>query len=171
MAEIPSRAAACQHGAVDEETVDYIAIRRLQSAYADIVTRRAWPELEQIFLPDVGLVLDRRSGDPLVLTGPGPIGDFIAGAISGLDFFEFVVLNTTIALRHQGDADVAVARMYMNELRHDAASGRWNTVYGVYHDVHHRVEGRWWFSSRRYHSLARSARDMEVFPFPEGSQW
>jgi len=24
------------------ETVDYIALRRLQNAYADIVTRRAW---------------------------------------------------------------------------------------------------------------------------------
>src|SRR5271165_1627273 len=145
MPEIPSRSAACQHGAMAEETVDYIAIRRLQSAYADIVTRRTWPELGQIFLPDLRLVLDRRSVEPLVLTGPGPIGDFIAEAISGLDFFEFVVLNTTVTLRHGGDADIAVARMYMNELRHDAASGRWNTVYGVYHDVHRRVDGRWWF--------------------------
>jgi len=156
---------------MDEETVDYIAIRRLQSAYADIVTRRAWPELGEIFLPDLRLVLDRRTAEPLVFTGPGPIGDFIATAIGGLDFFEFVVLNTTVVLRHGGDPDVAAARMYMNELRHDATSGRWNTVYGVYHDVHRRVDGRWWFSSRRYHSLARTARDMEVFPFPEGSQW
>ena len=153
---------------MDEETTDYIAIRRLQNAYADIVTRRAWAELPEIFLPGVRLVLDRRTVEPLVLTGPGPIGDFIGNAISGLDFFEFVVLNTVVTLRHGGDADVAAARMYMSELRRDAAAGRWNTVYGVYHDVHRRVDGRWWFASRRYHSLAR---DTEVFPFPDGPQW
>ena len=28
-----------------QETIDYIAVRRLQNAYADIVTRRAWAEL------------------------------------------------------------------------------------------------------------------------------
>jgi len=156
---------------VDQETVDYVAIRRLQSAYADIVTRRAWTELEGIFLPDLRLVLDRRTVEPRIITGPGPIGEFISTAIAGLDFFEFVVLNTTVTLDHGGDADAAVARMYMSELRHDAASGRWNTVYGVYHDVHRRVDGRWWFASRRYHSLARTARDMEVFPFPDGPQW
>ena len=156
---------------VMRETVDYIAVRRLQDAYADIVTRRAWSELDEIFLPDVRLTLDRRTIEPLVLDGPAAIGDFIDRAISGLDFFEFVVLNTRVHLRHLGDDDRAVARLYMSELRHDAASGRWNTVYGVYHDVHRRVEGRWWFAERRYHSLARTARDFDVFTFPTGDLW
>jgi len=153
------------------ETADYVALRRLQSAYADICTRRAWPELAEIFLPDVRLTLDRRNVDPLVLDGPAAIGDFIDRAIAGLDFFEFVVLNTRVFLRDGGDDDRAVARMYMSELRHDAASGRWHTVYGVYHDVHRRVDGRWWFAERRYHSLARSARDFDVFTFPTGDLW
>ena len=34
------------------ETVDYVALRRVQNAYADVVTRRAWPELVDLFLPD-----------------------------------------------------------------------------------------------------------------------
>ena len=154
-----------------QETVDYVAIRRLQSAYADICTRRAWPELVEIFLPDVRLTLDRRTVEPLVLDGPVAIGEFIDRAIAGLDFFEFVVLNSRVFLRDGGDGDRAVARMYMSELRQDAANGRWNTVYGVYHDVHRRVDGRWWFAERRYHSLGRSARDFDVFAFPAGDQW
>ena len=152
------------------ETIDYIAVRRLQDAYADIVTRRAWPELVEIFLPDVRVTIDRRTVEPLVIDGPAAIGDFIGRSISGMDFFEFVVLNTRIVLRHEGDDDRAVARLYMNELRHDT-SGRWTTVYGVYHDVHRRVDGRWWFAERRYHSLARTARDFDVFAFPTGDQW
>ena len=35
-----------------QDTIDHVAITRLQSAYADIVTRRSWAELETIFLPD-----------------------------------------------------------------------------------------------------------------------
>ena len=34
------------------ETVDYVAIQRLQAAYADVVNRRAWPELADLFRPD-----------------------------------------------------------------------------------------------------------------------
>ncbi|MFO7592107.1 MAG: hypothetical protein R6X23_14650 [Acidimicrobiia bacterium] len=34
------------------EAVDHVAIRRLQSAYADVVSRRAWAELGDLFLPD-----------------------------------------------------------------------------------------------------------------------
>ena len=156
---------------MDAETVDYIAVRRLQDAYADIVTRRAWPELADIFLPDLRLTLDRRTLEPLVLHGPAAIGDFIGQAIGGLDFFEFVILTSVVTLGHGGDGNVAVARMYMNELRHDATSGQWTTVYGVYHDVHRRIDGRWWFAARRYHTLARTGRAMETFAFPEGDQW
>jgi len=156
---------------VDAETVDYIAVRRLQDAYADIVTRRAWGELEGIFLPGARLSLDRRTVEPLVLEGPRAIGEFIGTAIAGLDFFEFVILNSIVALRHQGDGDRAAARMYMNELRHDAASGQWTTVYGVYHDVHRRVDGRWWFAERRYHTLARTGRALDTFAFPAGELW
>jgi hypothetical protein len=157
--------------AVDAETVDYVAVRRLQDAYADIVTRRAWGELAEIFLPSLRLTLDRRTLEPLVLEGPEAIGDFIGNAIAGLDFFEFVVLNTVITLRHEGDDDRAVARLYMNELRHDGSSGQWTTVYGVYHDTHRRVDGRWWFAERRYHTLARTGRAVDTFAFPAGELW
>lgn len=150
------------------EAIDYIAIRRLQDAYADVVTRRAWPELEDLFLPNATVRVDQRSRKPLVLSGPGAIGEFIGSALAAFEFFEFVILGTRVELRPAGDADAALARMYMSELRQDAANGHWSTVYGVYHDRYRRVDGRWWFAAREYHSLARTSKAMDVFAFPHG---
>jgi hypothetical protein len=148
------------------ETVDYVALRRLQDAYADIVTRRAWAELHDVFLPSITLHLDRRSLDPMVFTGPGEIGSFIDRMIEPLDFFEFVILGTRVVIGPEPDH--AAARMYMCELRQDRETGHFHEIYGVYHDRFRRVDGTWWFAERRYHSLARGERDLTVFPFPGG---
>jgi hypothetical protein len=55
----------------------------------------------------------------------------------------------------------------MCELRQTEADGRGSIAYGVYHDAYERHGGRWWFAHRRYHSLARTAPDLVVFPFPD----
>jgi hypothetical protein len=149
-----------------QETVDYVALRRLQDSYADIVNRRAWPELEEIFLPDIVVAIDRRVDDPLELNGPRAVGEFIGTSIDGLEFFEFVILNSRLFLNFEGDPDRAAARMYMNELRHERSSGRWTLAYGLYRDHYRRHDGRWWFAGRRYSSLARTGRDFDVFPQP-----
>lgn len=148
---------------ISQETIDYIALRRLQNAYADIVTRRAWPELAKIFIPEAEVVIDRRDVSPLVLRGPGGVGDFIAGAIARFDLFEFVILNTVIEV----DGDAARARMYMWEIRHDSSAGR-SDAFGLYQDEHRKIEGRWWFVGRRYQTLARTqVADYTVFPVPD----
>ncbi len=145
-----------------QETVDYIAICRLQSAYADIVTRRAWPELARIFRPEAEVVIDRMDGSPLVVHGPEGVGGFISKAIAHFDLFEFVILNTVVEI----DGERATARMYMWEVRHDPAAGR-SDAYGLYRDEYCRIDGRWWFSGRRYQTLARTlAADHAVFPLP-----
>jgi len=150
------------------ETVDYVAIRRLQSRYADVVTRNAWPELDDLFLPDTTIEVDTRSAEPMRFTGPGALGEFIAGAITKFDFFEFVILNTVIDLGASGDPDAATGRMYMCELRTDQATGAWVSSYGVYNDRYTRRDSRWWFAHRQYHSLARTDPEgtTEVFEFP-----
>lgn len=145
-----------------QETIDYIALRRLQSAYADVVTRRAWPELEGLFRPEAEVVIDRMDGEPLVLRGPRAVGDFISKAIERFDLFEFVVLNTVIDI--QGER--ASARLYMWEARHDPIGGR-SDAFGLYRDEHRRIDGRWWFSGRRYQTLGRSlGAQLSVFPLP-----
>ena len=148
-----------------QDTVDHVAISRLHASYADIVSRRAWAELEELFLPDAPVRVDPVTRAPIDLVGPQALGEFIGGAIESFEFFQFVVLNARIELRVGGDDDVASARMYMNELRQGAASGHWTMVYGVYHDRYRRVDGRWWFAERHYQSLARTGRG-DVFAFP-----
>jgi hypothetical protein len=147
------------------EAVDHVALSRLQSAYADVVNRRAWPDFEELFLPDCSIAIDKQPQDPLDLTGPAQIGEFIGRSIEGFEFFEFVILNSHIVLGGGADADTASARMFMCELRQDRANGHWTNAFGVYHDRYRRVEGRWWFAQRHYQSLARTGRG-QVFEFP-----
>ncbi len=149
------------------ETVDYVAIRRLQDAYADSVTRRAWDELHDQFEPDAAVEVDTVTGPPLRFVGGGGIGDFISDAVARFEFFEMVILNARVMLSPDGDPDAARARCFTCELRQDHASGHWSTAYGVYHDDYRRgPAGTWRFARRRYQSLARTAPATQVFPFP-----
>jgi hypothetical protein len=148
------------------ESVHDTGVRRLQHAYADVVNRRAWSELDRLFVPDAPIVIDRRIGDPLVLTGGANLGEFIGGSIAQFEFFEFVILNAHIVFPDGALAGTAVSRLFMCELRQQRESGRWTTVFGLYHDRYVFDDDRWWFAERRYHSLARSRQDLDVFPLP-----
>jgi len=164
--EHPSRRSA--HGPVGttelDEALAYLGVTRLQGAYGDAVTRRSWGELDAMFLPDAPLHLDLRNGTVLELVGGGAIGEFIAGAVERFEFFEFALLNTVVDV---DGPDSATGRLYMWELRQDAASGRWTNAYGLYQDRYVRRDGRWRFAERWYHSLARSGSDAVVFDIPD----
>ncbi|MGI9602011.1 MAG: nuclear transport factor 2 family protein [Acidimicrobiales bacterium] len=149
-----------------DDTADYIAVRRLQNGYADVVTRRAWPELEAIFEPDCPVVLDLRNRGTMTFTGPTEIGAFIAKSIEVFDFFRFEIVNTTVEIGVDGDPDLAGARMYMCELRHGADDGEWSQMHGLYVDQMRRSPDGWRFSSRRYHSVGRQSLDSQVFDWP-----
>src|SRR5260221_12237518 len=151
-----------------QDTIDYIAITRLQNAYADTVTRRAWAEFHDMFLADAPVRVDTITNPAIELAGPQQVGDFIGAAVERFEFFDFVPLSTRVALRAGGDADRATARLYICELRQDAASGHATQAFGVYRDDYQRIDGRWWFARRDYQSLARSGRG-EVFAFPEAA--
>ena len=149
------------------EAVHDTGVRRLQHAYADVVNRRAWPELGSLFLPDAEVVIDRRAGEPLRLVGGGEVGAFIGSAIEHFSFFEFVVLNAHIAFPEGVDSGRAVCRLFMCELRQDAATGAFTTAFGLYHDRYVLDGRRWRFAQRRYHSLARHGGVLDVFGLPE----
>lgn len=152
------------------EVIAYTKLRRLQSSYADIVTRRAWPELHDIMLPSCVVTVDLVD-HAIDFDGPQAIGDFIGTQLEQFDFFEFVILNTVMEI--DADAGVAGARMYMQEARQFIAEGRRADVYGVYHDRFERDDdGRWWFARRNYRSYARTnpvgdEADLVVFDLPE----
>lgn len=153
-----------------QETIDYVAITRLQAAYADVVNRRAWIELRELFRPDAHVTVDTVTNPPFEFDGPDAIGSFIGGAIERFSFFEFVILNTRVSVGVDDDGSRATARVFMCELRQDADNGHSSQAFGVYHDRYVKIDGRWWFEQRNYQSLSRTGRD-EVFDFPREFGW
>jgi hypothetical protein len=148
-----------------DDSLAYLAITRLQAAYADVVTRRAWPELEPLFVPDAPIHVDTVSAPVIELVGAKGLGEFVAGAIERFEFFEFVILNTVLDIR---DDTNATGRMYMVELRQEHTTGEWSNAFGLYRDLYTFVDGRWRFAERHYQSLARKIGldPAVVFPIP-----
>jgi hypothetical protein len=149
---------------LDGDALAYIAITRLQNEYADVVSRRAWDELDELFTADSTVRLNLPPAEPIDYPGRAGIGPFIAKMLERFEFFQFVILNATVRVR---DENSATGRMYMSELRQDAMSGGWSTIHGIYHDTYSRDpgDGKWRFADRQYQSLRRSGG--QLMPFPE----
>jgi hypothetical protein len=147
------------------QMADFVAIQRLQASYADIVTRRQWAELEQVFVPDATVTIDVMEGNPFVLRTPAGIGEFIGTSIERFEFFEFVILNSVIDLGPAGSGQ-ATARLYMAELRQSREGGRRSTAFGLYRDTYVKRVDDWLIAERKYRSAARTAaREFDVFGF------
>ena len=145
--------------------VDEVAVRALIAAYADVVNRREWPELESLFVVDAPIEVDLRDRAPIEIVGPIALGEFIGGAIERFAFFEFVALNVRVQLQSAGDADRATVRTYMCELRQDH-DGEFSRAFGIYQDEVTRASSGWRFSRRRYQSIARGDTMLDVLPPP-----
>ena len=147
------------------EMADFIAIQRLQASYAGIATRRQWSELEQVFLPDATVTIDRVEGTPFALRTPAGIGEFIGTSIERFEFFEFVILNSVIEFGPAGSGQ-ATACLYMAELRQSREGGRRSTAFGLYRDTYVKRGDDWLIGERNYRSAARtSERELDVFGF------
>jgi hypothetical protein len=151
---------------------DYLAISRLQSAYADVVSRRAWGELDRLFLPDVTVEVDTVGAPAQTFTGPADFAAFVGPATDRFDHFQFVILNSVI----EAEGADATSRIFMCEIRRhvelrspkDAAEDVWSTAYGMYQDRYRKMDGRWWFAERHYRSLARTGPQAGIFGLPPG---
>ena len=145
--------------------VDEIAVRALIAAYADVVNRREWSELESLFVVDAPITVDLRDRAPIEIAGPIALGEFIGGAIERFTFFEFVALNVRVQLQSAGAADRATVRTYMCELRQDH-DGEFSRAFGIYQDEVTRASSGWRFARRRYQSIARGDTTLDVLPPP-----
>lgn len=145
----------------DGATRAVVAVQRLQAAYADAVTRRAWPEVRALFEPDAVVHIDTRTRAPFSLDGPDALVDFIEQALEPLAFFEFAILNAVAEV----DGRTASGRVYICELRHDRG-GEWSQAYGLYRDRYVRRADQWRIAERRYVSLARTGPSIESFGLP-----
>lgn len=138
-----------------------LAVQRLQVAYGDAVTRRAWDEVAALFEPGAVVHVDTRTREPFDLVAPDGLVEFIAASLDQFVFFEFAIMN---AVAHVSGAR-ATGRVYICELRHSSA-GEWTQAYGLYQDEYRRTGGDWRFSGRRYSSLARLGPTVESLPMP-----
>ena len=120
-------------GELTATTEDYIAIRRLQDSYADVVSRRAFAELHHLFLPEATVMIELPGGTREV-TGPEAFGRYVEKRVADLEFFQFVILNSVVDLLVDGDSDRARARTHMCELRQGGGDGRFSVLYGLYRD-------------------------------------
>ena len=128
------------------DVIDHVALLDLQRRYGDVVSRRAWDELADLLERDCELHLALRDGDR-ALHGADEVVAFVSTAVSAFDVFLFSVLNTVVG-------PGAAGRMWIHELRWDAAGER-TDAYGVYEDEFVRgADGRWRFASRRYTSIS-----------------
>lgn len=141
---------------------DLVALQRLQAGYADVVSRRAWPELERLMRPDVTIEIDTVSAPARSFTGPAQFIDFVSAACERFDHFQFVILNAV----NDVAGESATARIFMCEIRHHAEEKVWSTAYGLYQDVYRKIDGTWWFAQRRYRSLARTGPQDGIFGVP-----
>lgn len=148
-----------------QETIDYTGIVRLQRAYADVIDRRDWAGLSELFVPDAVIELDLVTTELRTLVGPEALGGFIGAAVERFSFFEFVILNSHVDLWPEGDRDAATARVFMCELRQNVGEATRNDAFGLYRDRYVRRDGRWWFAARRYRSMVRFPPG-DVFPLP-----
>jgi hypothetical protein len=137
---------------MNDDTGAYVALTRLQATYADVVTRRAWAELEPLFVPDAPIRIDTVTRPVVDVVGADGLGAFVAPAVERFEFFEFVILNTVVDVHDDGAAS---GRLYMVEVRQERATGEWSNAFGLYEDDYLVHDGRWRFARRRYRSMAR----------------
>jgi hypothetical protein len=149
-----------------------VALDRLQRRYADVITRRAWPELPELFLPDTVVHLDTVTAPPRDLVGPTEFADVIGAAMARFDHFTFVILNAVSELDDPSADDLgadglgARGRIFLCEIRHEPERDAWSTAHGVYQDRYLLVDGRWRIAERHYRSMARTGPDEAILGLP-----
>ena len=151
-----------QWDAMDDDAFAYLAIQRLQRAYADIATRQAWSEVTAIATPDAQFTFDTRSGTVFEVDGPIEFGAFGAKMNQRFTFYEYIPLNFVVAIGTNGTAR---GRSYSLEVAEDGETGDWNEFYGLYEDEYAVFEGTWRFARRDYRTYGRrTAGRLQAFP-------
>jgi hypothetical protein len=148
---------------VDDIALADIAIARLQRAYADASTRKAWPEFAALTTPDARFSFDARTGNVFEMVGRDAFVEFAAKSTDRFSFYEYVPLNFVVDIDPAGTAS---GRSYCFEIAEDRDTGELLTFYGMYHDDYALVDGAWLFTHRQYQTLGRRTGSDPMVSFP-----
>jgi hypothetical protein len=140
-----------------------LALARLQRAYADVSTRKAWAEFAGLVTPDVHLTFDIGGAEPIEAVGPETFMAFSAQMTDRFSFYEYVPLNFVVEVAPDGSAR---GRSYSFEIGADVVTGELTTFFGMYHDDYVIFDDTWRFSRRRYQTLARRSGNDAMASFP-----
>jgi hypothetical protein len=150
---------------MNDDALAYLAITRLQRAYADMATRRAWEELASLATPDARFTFDTRSGKVFEVEGAAALGEFGARMTEHFTFYAYIPLNFAVAIGTDGTAR---GRSYSLEVAEDRDTGDWIEFYGVYRDEYALFEGTWRFARRHYRTFGRrTAGRLDAFPLED----
>src|SRR5262245_11903095 len=144
-----------------DEATAYIAIERLQRAYADIATRGAWDEFASIATPDAYFTFDIQAAQLVEIDGPAEFAAFGVRANEHFSFYLYIPINFVVSI---GDDGTARGRSYSHEVAEDGESGDWVEFFGTYEDEYAIVDGSWRFARRDYRTYGRvTPRGLEHF--------
>jgi hypothetical protein len=135
-----------------DEDRAYLAIQRLQRAYADVATRGAWAEVVSLLAPDCRITFDTRSAQVLEVCGADEFAQFAAKMTGAFSFYELIPQNFVVTIDSDGTAR---GRSYSLEVGEDAKTGQWLEFYGVFSDEFVLLDDDWRFSRRHYQTYAR----------------
>lgn len=159
----------------DAESVD-AGVRRLHHAYADVVMRRAWDDLDGLFAPGAPITLDLVTSPVQRFEGVTAFRSFLEPAMDRFAFLAFVIV--AIHVDPSSTSERATSRLWFSEHRIDLDGGATQT-YGLYRDelalagagagagvgAGSTRFGEWRFTRREYRTLARLPEGV-VFPIP-----
>ncbi|MFI5040796.1 MAG: nuclear transport factor 2 family protein [Acidimicrobiales bacterium] len=148
---------------MNDDDLAYVAIMRLQRAYADASTRKAWPEFAALATADARFSFDTRTGTIFEMVGLEAFVEFAAKMTAGFSFYEYVPLNFVVETHPDGTAR---GRSYSFEIGQVRDTGELTSFYGWYQDEYARVDGAWRFTRRRYETLGRRTGGDPMQSFP-----
>ncbi|MEK9871659.1 MAG: nuclear transport factor 2 family protein [Gammaproteobacteria bacterium] len=127
---------------MSDAVADELAIRHLVSAYADAVNRRDKALWASTWAEESVWDLSAFSAE-----GKANIVQLWEGAMAGFEFVAQIVHQGTLEI----DGDQATGRWYLQENLKPVNSTEGRFSLGTYGDEYVKQEGRWLFSSRKYH--------------------
>ncbi len=127
---------------MNDVVADELAIRHLVSAYADAVNRRDKALWASTWAEESVWDLSALSAE-----GKADIVQLWEGAMAGFEFVAQIVHQGTLEI----DGDQATGRWYLQENLKPVNSTEGRFSLGTYVDEYVKQEGRWLFSSRKYH--------------------
>jgi hypothetical protein len=149
---------------MNDDTDAYLAIERLQRAYADISTRHAWDEMASLTTPDAVFAFHTQRG-VFEVQGGAAFAELGPRMAEQFSFHLLIPINFAMKVHTDGTAR---GRSYLLEVSEDRQTQEWMEVYGLYHDEYALYQGNWLFSRREYRPLGRrTAGRLEAFPLED----